>query len=248
MALSRRDLLFTALGLAGGAAGTGLFHAFWPLHDLNHRIAASSNHALHAVAEVPSAQEALQRLVDGNKRFVDNHLQHPHCQNHWRESLAQEQHPFAIVLGCSDSRVPPEIIFDEGLGDLFVIRQAGHVADDDTIGSIEYAAEHLHVPLVVVLGHESCGAVTAALGAVLHDEPIEGHVLRIVDDISPAIHEVREVQQNQLDAAIRANVRAVVRKLTESGPVLRSLIRKQKLRVVGSYYNLHSGAVEWLTI
>ncbi len=245
MNVTRRDLLFAALGLAGGASLTSLVQMVKNQPDQLHQIDPA--HALQSLADVPSAQEALQRLIDGNKRFVEQHSKHPHSEILWRQSLASAQHPFAVVLGCSDSRVAPEIIFDEGLGDLFVIRQVGHVADDDTLASIEYATEHLHVPLVVVLGHEGCGAVTAARDAVLSDQPIEGHLCRIVDDIAPAIHEVKDVRLNQLDAAIRANVRCVVHKLRDNGPVLRSLVRKDHLRVVGAFYNLRTCSVEWLT-
>ena len=113
-------------------------------------------------------------LLEGNRRFADGKPRHPHEAADWRAHLREGQHPFAVIVGCSDSRVSPELLFDEGLGDLFVIRQAGHVGDEDTVASVEYAVGHLHVPLVVVLGHESCGAVEAAVNTLMRDEPLLG--------------------------------------------------------------------------
>jgi carbonic anhydrase len=162
------------------------------------------------------------------------------------ERLVSGQHPFAAILGCADSRVPPEVLFDEGLGELFVIRQAGHVADDDSLASIEYAVHHLHVPLIVVLGHQACGAVSAALGVILRDEPVAGHIVRLVDDIAPAVMEVRNQGGDIVEAAVRAHTRLVVAKLHESRPIIHASEEHGEVRVVGAYYSFDTGEVEWL--
>jgi carbonic anhydrase len=196
----------------------------------------------------PDAQHAIELLIEGNRRFATGHPTHPHESQEWRESLTSGQHPYAVILGCSDSRVSPEVVFDEGLGELFVVREAGHVADDDTLGSIEYAVEHLHVPLIVVLGHQSCGAVAAAVGAVLRDEPVEGHILRLVDDIAPAVVETHAESERFLDEAVHANIRQVVRRLRTCGPILRTHEQRGEVRVVGAYYPLQTGIVQWLEV
>lgn len=193
-----------------------------------------------------SASKALALLKEGNRRFAEGKSIHPHESREWRTSLVAAQHPHSAVLGCSDSRVAPETLFDQGLGELFVVRQAGHVADDDSLGSIEYAVGHLHVPLVAVLGHKKCGAVEAAVAAVLRDEPVEGHVLRLVDDIAPAVPEGAALNADLLDAVARANVVQVVRRLRSCGPILRPRTRRGEIQVVGAYYHLDTGDVEWL--
>ena len=248
MKMSRREMLIGTAGLTcGGACGT-LLRGLWPRSPEPSATVPASVHPADLVTGLPSAQQAMQQLVDGNRRFVEGRAAHPHETLEWRASLVSEQHPYAVILGCADSRVPPEVIFDEGLGELFVVRQAGHVADDDSLGSIEYAVGHLHIPLVVVLGHQSCGAVTAALGAVLRDEPAEGHILRLVDDITPAVLESRGQPGDEVDNAIRANVRQVVRRVRVSGPILRPMERRGEVKVVGAYYNLRTGVVEWLNV
>lgn len=239
MALSRRELLLTTAGVAGGCA-CGVFAHNW-LSAQSRPVAAGG-----VIPDAPPARDALQKLIDGNRRFVDGRPAFPNRSAERRVALRHEQHPFAVILGCSDSRVPPEVVFDQGLGDLFVIREAGNVADDDTLGTVEYAVEHLHSPLVVVLGHQGCGAVTAAVGAVVRDEAVEGHVLHLVDDIAPAVMEVQGRAGDLVDESIRANVRHVVRRLRASGPVLRSRDRRGEVRIVGCYYSLATGVVEWL--
>jgi carbonic anhydrase len=192
------------------------------------------------------AEQALQKLLEGNRRFVTTKFQHPHQTRQWRQSLAMEQHPFAVILGCSDSRVPPEIIFDEGLGDLFVIREAGHVADDATLGSIEFAVGYLQVLLVLVLGHEQCGAVRAAVDALLRQGEVNGHIQRLVEDIRPAVLEVKDQPGDVLDLAVKANVRLVVEQLKTSRPLLEQYVAQGKVRIVGAHYNLHTGEVKLL--
>jgi carbonic anhydrase len=242
--MSRRDLLMGGVGAVCGCLG-GLA-ATWRISPGASSGPAAEPSPTVLAAGSPSAQQSLEWLIAGNTRFATGNAQHPHMSREWRAALVHEQHPYAVILGCSDSRVSPEVIFDEGLGELFVVRQAGHVADDDSLGSVEYAVGHLHIPLVVVLGHQGCGAVEAAVGAVLRDEAPEGHILRLVDDITPAVHAAQSERSNLVDAAIRANIRHVVHRLRSSGPVLRPRERRGELRVVGAYYSLNKGVVEWL--
>jgi carbonic anhydrase len=193
---------------------------------------------------------ALQKLVEGNNRFSSHHMRHPHETIQRRMRLAREgQHPFAIVLSCSDSRVPPEIVFDEGLGDLFVVRIAGNIVDDAVIGSIEYATEHLGAKLLLVLGHEKCGAINAAI-----ENQHEAHLQSLVDAIRPAVEQVQKNDENPnhlgklssfADKVARENIRHVVSTLEESKPVLAKLVSEQKLKIVGGYYHLANGKVEF---
>lgn len=192
-----------------------------------------------------SAEDALARLRAGNARFRDGHLEHPDQGAVRMHQVEGEQHPFAAVLSCADSRVPPEIVFDEGLGDLFVVREAGHVAGAPTLGSIEYAVEHLGVHLVVVLGHEQCGAVSAAVAALARQREPEGHILSLVDLIAPALADVPTTGPNAVPQAVRANVDAVVATLRASHPILAHHLEDGSLKVVGGVYDLHTGAIEW---
>ena len=189
-----------------------------------------------------SPQEAIKRLIEGNQRYVDE-LAHSAVQSVQRAHLMAEQRPFAIVLGCSDSRVPVEIVFAQSLGDLFVIRNAGQVLNDHVIGSIEYAVGMFGSPLVMVLGHSSCGAVTAAVGATIRGEAVASPAIAaIVESIRPAVESVRH-EPDVLEAAIAAHVRSVVAELRESQPVLRPAIDRNELRIVGAEYHLGSGRV-----
>ena len=193
---------------------------------------------------LPTADEALRMLLDGNRRFAEGKPEHPHEAADWRTHLREGQHPFAVIVGCSDSRVSPELLFDEGLGDLFVVRQAGHVADEDTLASVEYAVGHLHVPLVVVLGHESCGAVQAAVATLMRDAPAPGHIIRLVDDIAPAVKAAGEQPGEIVENAVQANIRHVVEQLQNSVPILRPMVRSGQIRIVGAYYELETGRVQ----
>jgi carbonic anhydrase len=152
------------------------------------------------------------------------------------------QKPIAVIVSCSDSRVPPELVFDQGLGDLFDVRTAGHVVGDMELGSIEYAAEHLGTPLIVVLGHERCGAVTAAVSG--GEAP--GHIPAVVKAIAPAVAETKSAGGDAVENAMRANVRDTVRALRSSDPVLSHLVHEGKLKVVGGRYDLDTGQVEIL--
>jgi carbonic anhydrase len=199
-----------------------------------------------AVADTPapprSPDEALHALVAGNQAFVAAGASCARQSPARRGEVAAAQHPIAVVVGCADSRVPPETIFGQGIGDLFVIRVAGNVIDDAVLGSIEYAVEHVGVPLVIVLGHERCGAVQAALS----DEPAHGHVDAIVRRIRAAIEHARKGPGDALDKAVRANVSASVRDVQSSTPVLAPLVGKGRVKVVGARYDLDTGAVELL--
>jgi carbonic anhydrase len=157
-----------------------------------------------------------------------------------RKEVAKGQHPFAVVVGCSDSRVPPEIVFNQGYGDLFVIRTAGNVVDDVAMGSIEYAIEHLGVNLIMVLGHERCGAVDAALqGGEAH-----GHIGALVGPIKPAIEKSKGQPGDPLDNAVRANIQRVVAQLKAAGPILSEKAKKGELKIVGARYDLETGDVD----
>ena len=189
-----------------------------------------------------SADSVLAELKTGNAHHMAHRYQHPHETLERQRQLVSGQHPHAEILSCSDSRVPPEIIFDQGLGDLFTIRVAGNVASDTEIGSLEYGAEHLHVPLIVVLGHENCGAVTAAV----QGGPPEGHIAALVDLIKPAVEKTRGMSGDPVSNAVRVNVEMVVRQLRSSTPILSELVAHGKLRIVGAVYSIQTGSVTWL--
>jgi carbonic anhydrase len=191
-----------------------------------------------------TADQALNMLMDGNARFVSGNALHPDQSADRRAEVVSAQHPFAIVVGCSDSRVPPEVVFDQGIGDIFVIRTAGEVMDNAALASIEYGAEHLGVPLVVVLGHDSCGAVTAAI----QGGEAPGHLAGLVEAIQPAVDEAKkEASEDELlDASIDINVRNIVDQLKTSEPILSELVKEGKLTIIGARYHLDSGEVEIL--
>ena len=185
---------------------------------------------------------ALKLLTTGNRRYVSGKAVHPHQTSTLRHTLAKEQHPFAAVLSCSDSRVPPELIFDEGLGDLFVVRVAGNIVDDAVEGSLEYAVEHLHVPLIVVLGHSGCGAVKATIDG---GEP-NTHIDALVKAIKPAVDQASHEKGVLLANAVRDNVKLAVKHLTESQPILQKLQAEGKVKIIGAVYDLDKGVVEYL--
>jgi carbonic anhydrase len=187
------------------------------------------------------ADEALRRLLEGNERYLRGELRHGERLAEQRAACASEQHPFAAVLGCSDSRVPPQLIFDQGAGDLFTTRVAGQVATDAVVGSLEYAVEHLGVPLVLVLGHSSCGAVAACMQGC--DAPAEGHLGVLFEAIAPAVERARRSPGDPLESAVGFHVDNVVRQLRASEPVLAPRVRAGTLGVVGAVYDLGSGAV-----
>ena len=191
------------------------------------------------------AAEALERLKAGNQRYTEDKDEHPHNDAAHRASLAGGQAPFATILTCADSRVPPSLIFDQGIGDLFVVRVAGNLCDDAILGSIEYASQHLGVKLVVVMGHRSCGAVSAAVDNVDVDGPATGsHIDALIDAIRPAVR-AAEGAGDLLDSSIRKNAAMVATQIRESKPIM-SKLAAEGVEVVPAYYDLESGAVEWL--
>ena len=191
-----------------------------------------------------SPDEALRRLMDGNERYVSALTTHPDQTPEHRVSVAQAQHPFAVILGCADSRVPPEIIFDQGIGDLFVNRVAGNIVDDAIAGSIEYAVEEFKSPLVVVLGHERCGAVKATLEVVSAGGEVPGHLGSLVEAIAPAVEHAQGGPGDWLDNAVRANVALVTRQLRAAEPILADRVRAGEVTIVGARYDLDSGVVD----
>lgn len=198
---------------------------------------------------VTTGAEALRRLVEGNGRFTSGQLAHPRRDDVRRAEVAEEQAPYAVILGCADSRVPPEVIFDEGVGDLFLVRVAGNTAADPAIlGSIEYAAEVLHSLLVMVLGHDGCGAVKAALDVVKTGRASPGHLPAFIDPIVPAARATKTSSDEAwLTATIRENVRRTVAQLTTSTPILAPLVTAGRLTIVGAEYHLTSGAVSLIS-
>lgn len=188
---------------------------------------------------VISGKEAQQNLLEGNKRYVDAKPAHNGQAAERRIEISKGQHPFAIVVSCSDSRVPPEIIFDQGLGNLFVIRLAGNILNDEAIGSIEYAVEHLGVKYVMVLGHERCGAVEATVKG--GEAP--GHIGSLIRAIQPAVDNVKGQPGDILENAVRTNISMIVHQLKSSAPILKENTEKGSLMVVGARYDLDDGSV-----
>ena len=204
-----------------------------------------------------SAAEALERLKQGNKEFASGQpakAKDPSLTLVQRATLAQEQNPFAIILGCSDSRVPAEIIFNQGLGDLFVIRVAGNIVAPSQVGSVEFAAERYDAPLVVVLGHSKCGAIQATIEA-LHNPSSKSssNLMSIVNRVRPSVEILMHTDlRHDLDklskVAVRANVQVSVNQLRHGSAVLENLIAKGELKVVGAEYSLDTGEVEFFNI
>lgn len=186
-----------------------------------------------------NSQQALKLLVDGNQRFVNGIPKYPHQSRGRLQAVAKAQYPFAAILGCADSRVPAEIIFDQGLGDLFVVRVAGNVASDMAIASLEYATSVLDTRLIVVLGHESCGAVAAAM----KKEPLPGKLGYMVEDIKPALKKVKRTNRNFAQAAIIANIQYQAERLKQKSNIIQQLITQGKVKIVGAAYNLSTGKV-----
>jgi carbonic anhydrase len=187
--------------------------------------------------------EAISKLKEGNTRYTSGNLQHPGQTAERRAELTKSQHPFAIILSCSDSRVPPEILFDQGLGDLFIVRVAGNVINDEGLGSIEYGVDVLGARLIVVLGHQSCGAVDAAMKTVAAKGKAPGHIQSLVTAIKPVVD---STPKGDLDTTIKANVKHVVDALRSSTPILKAKVDSGEIQVIGGYYSLDTGAVTFL--
>ncbi len=188
------------------------------------------------------SEQALQRLLEGNRRYVANRPALDESPRR-RMEVAQGQKPFAIIFGCVDSRVPPELIFDQGLGDLFVIRTAGEVLDQAVLGSLEFGVEELGIPLLVVLGHEHCGAVKAAIEVLDGHIEAEADIEYLVDALVPAVEQGKRLGGDVWDQAGHAQVALLVERLKRS-PVLSAAVDSGVLKVVGAWYDLETGLVE----
>lgn len=225
--ISRRACLqFGSIGAAGLIiTATGLMGRTQPVQA--------------AELEAPIDPEAaLQRLMQGNQRFVQNRRQYPDQSQARRQEVAQAQHPFATILSCADSRAPAEIIFDQGIGDIFDVRLAGNIATPEAIGSIEYAVALLGSPLLMVLGHERCGAVTAAV----KNEALPGQIGSFVQAILPALDNAKRLPGDPVDNAVVANVQYQIAQLQRS-PLLAERLQAGKLKIVGGRYDLDQGTV-----
>jgi len=196
---------------------------------------------------VKSPEEALARLLAGNLRYAEDHTLSINESSQRRVEVAQGQHPFATIFSCVDSRVPPELVFDRGLGDLFVIRTAGHVIDHAVLGSLEFGAAELKIPLIMVLGHAKCGAVNATLEAVENHTEAPNDIAYLVDHIAPAIELAAEREGDPLSNCIKANVELTVKELQQSS-ILADAIAQGQLMIVGAQYNLETGMVELIEI
>lgn len=186
-------------------------------------------------------EQALKNLKDGNQRFIQGNCQDARKSAQRRAEVARGQKPVAVIVGCSDSRVPPELIFDQGLGDIFIIRLAGNIVDGAALGSIEYAVDHLGTPLVVVLGHQDCGAIKATVqGGEAH-----GHITILVETLKPAVEKAKGQPGDLLDNAIRANVQLITEQLKSADPIMSAAVKAGKVKIVGAHYNMNTGVVSF---
>ena len=209
------------------------------------RASAQSSKAPPKPENVLSPDAALERLMNGNARYVQG-VSKRHDFSHEREPLSTGQNPFAAVLSCADSRIAPEYCFDTARGDVFVCRVAGNFASDEVVASLEYAVQMLDTPLIMVLGHDACGAVDATAKSIKDGTTLPGHLPTIVNAIGPAVKAVQNEPGDMIDNAIRRNVRLNVEKLKIAEPILNKFVDSKKVLVVGSIYKLSSGKVELL--
>ncbi|WP_314244921.1 carbonic anhydrase [Streptomyces kutzneri] len=234
---SRRALLRTAVASTAAAAGAGLtLGAAFP--------AFAASWDPESAEPLTTPAQALRRLAAGNQRWRTQGQEHPHESAAVRRRLVQGQQPFAIVLGCVDSRVPPELVFDQGLGDLLTVRSAGEVLDEAVLGSIAYGVLELRIPLVLVLAHQSCGAVAAAVHADESGEPLPAHIQYLADQIRPSIDRSQHGQA-RVDATINAHVRNVRRRLVAE-PDLAGKVAAGELAVLAARYELRDQHVRTL--
>lgn len=226
--INRRDFLRTGVGL--GVAATAI-DQLWTIKPAQ-------------AAELPDSQSldpdaALQKLMDGNQRFIQHKLRHPDQSETRVHEVAQAQHPFVTLLSCADSRVPAEIVFDQGIGDIFDVRIAGNIATSEAIGSIEYSAVLLGTPLLMVLGHERCGAVTAAV----QREALLGEIGSFVKAIQPAVDRVANQPGDAVENAVVANVNYQIEQLKQRSSLLTERVQSGTLKIVGGRYDLDTGEV-----
>jgi len=193
-------------------------------------------------ADRPTADEVLQKLLEGNKRFTRGNLLHPnHCEES-RQLVMHKQEPLATILTCADSRVPPVDIFDQGIGDLFIVRVAGNIIGDHTLGTIEYGVSQLHTPLVIVMGHSSCGAITAVASGV----PLGGHIATLAPPIQTAIKSIKDAEGDLIENASKEVACQIARKIETSEPIIADYVKEGAVKVVAAYYDLTSGVVSVL--
>jgi len=234
-----RLLVLAAVSLVIALGSVAATNNFGPRRAAFADERGTANASQHKPALTP--ERAWQRLTAGNQRFADEMSERPDLGARRRQELSKGQKPFAVVLTCADSRLTPEFIFNQGLGDLFVLRVAGNIADPYVLGSIEYAVDHLHVPLIVVLGHEKCGAVEAALG----DAKPAGNLGKLVGEIDVG-KDLPEGKEAALAAAVKNNARRQARLLTERSDVVKARVGKKEVRIVYGVYHLTTGKVQWL--
>jgi carbonic anhydrase len=194
-----------------------------------------------------TAEEALARLVAGNERFVRGRARFPTVQKEVLAELAKKQQPYATIIGCSDSRVPPELVFDAGFGELFIVRIAGNVVSPEVMGTLQYAAVHLHTPLFVVLGHEGCGAIQAALAVKHQATRAHARIALLLENILPGLRNIHAKlpPEAQLEAAVEANVRWSMHQLLET-PEGKARMAEGVVKLIGAVYNLKTGRVRFL--
>lgn len=199
------------------------------------------------LAQTPAGGEqkidSIQRLIEGNRRYAAGRASHPNSTGVRRAELANMQQPFAIVFGCVDSRVPPELVLDQGLGDLLVIRSAGEVLDGAVLASLEFGVELLKIPLLVVMGHERCGAVGGTIDVLNRNVALPGQLKLLVEGIRPAVEKARGSTGDLVDQTVRAQVELTVQRLRKS-PLLAEHIGRSALRIVGARYDLDTGLIE----
>jgi carbonic anhydrase len=240
--VGRRDFLKLAgVGSLGMAFALASCKPLWG----KQQVTASPNAIgdLHpANSNSISGEQAIRKLLDGNRRFISQKQQHVDESLQRLRLVAKTQYPFAAILGCSDSRVPAEIVFDQGLGDLFVVRVAGNVVGDAVMGSLEYSTAILGSQLIVVLGHRRCGAVAAAI----NNEVLPGKIGFVVEEIKPAIERVKLTNGDIGENAVIANIQYQVEKLQKS-TILTRLVRKGELKIVAAFYDLDTGKVTIIT-
>ena len=206
-----------------------------------------SSNAIDTEPYPSNANEALVRLINGNQRFIDDKPRHAHENASWRSLLVESQKPFATVVGCSDSRVPPELIFDVGFGDLFTIRLAGNIIAEDVIGSLQYAVAHLHTHLIVIMGHEGCGAVAATVEEMLHKTKERKHIESLIKLIKPGLQklDLKLDHDTLMRLAVEANVRWSMRELLAL-PEAKLAVQEKRVTLIGAVYELNTGRVRFL--